>query len=153
MLMNSISSRVYDCDDTTPESYRQLRITRDGMLDPKPIKEYTDETVNDPAVKRVGERGTAIGDPAITEDEARMEVELADGHKLTRFIEASFSNLNCPLSDRQLEAKFPDQAVLALTASQVEDILRLAWQIDSLDDGGPLVGRAVLCETPELVLR
>jgi 2-methylcitrate dehydratase PrpD len=117
------------------------------------IQEYTDETVNDPAVKRVRERATAIGDPAITEDQAHMEVELADGRKLTHFIEASLGNLKRPLSDRQLEAKFRDQAVLALPATQVEDILRLTWQIDTLDDVGTLVGRAVPGEMLESVLR
>ena len=47
--------------------------------------------MNDPAVKRVRERSTASGDASVTEDQAYIEVELADGRKLTKFIEASSS--------------------------------------------------------------
>jgi 2-methylcitrate dehydratase PrpD len=42
------------------------------------IGEYTDDTVNDPNVKRVRERATAVGDPSITEDQAHIEVELSE---------------------------------------------------------------------------
>src|SRR4029077_7136807 len=45
------------------------------------IQEYTDDAVNDPAVKRVRERATAVGDPSITEDQAHIEVELVTGEK------------------------------------------------------------------------
>jgi len=103
------------------------------------IAEYTDEAVNDPAVKRVRERATASGDASITEDQAYIEVELSDGRKLTKFIEASLGNLKRPLTDRQLDAKFRDQGVLALPAAQVDRVLDLCWRIEKLDDVGDLV--------------
>ena len=106
------------------------------------IQEYTDEAVNDAAVKRVRERATAAGDPSITEDQAYIEVELSDGRTLTKFIEASLGNLKRPLSDRQLDAKFRDQGVLALPAAQVERVLQLCWRIDELPDVGELVRAA-----------
>ena len=81
------------------------------------LQEYSDETVNDPQVKRVRELATAVGDPSITEDQARIEVELADGQKLEIFIEKSLGNLNRPMTDRQLDTKFRDQAVLAISAA------------------------------------
>lgn len=102
------------------------------------IQEYTDEAVNDTAVKRVRERATAVGDPSITEDQAEIKVELADGRTLTKFIEASLGNLKRPLSDRQLDAKFRDQGVLALPAAQVDRVLELCWKIDRLDDVGEI---------------
>ena len=70
------------------------------------LDEYTDAAVNDPAVKRVRERVTATGDPSLTEDQARIEVELADGRRLTWFVEQSLGNIHRPLSDRQLDDKF-----------------------------------------------
>ncbi len=103
------------------------------------IQEYTDETVNDPPVKRVRERATAAGDPSITEDQAYIEVELTDGRTLTKFVEASLGNLKRPLSDRQLDAKFRDQGVLALPAAQVERVLELCWTADRLADAGEIV--------------
>ena len=39
------------------------------------VQEYTDEAVNDPAVKRVRELTEATGDPAITEDQAHVTVD------------------------------------------------------------------------------
>ena len=62
------------------------------------LKEFTDDAVNDPIVKRVRERVTAIADTSITEDQADIEVELQDGRKLTRFIEQSLGNVHLPLN-------------------------------------------------------
>jgi 2-methylcitrate dehydratase PrpD len=107
------------------------------------IQEYTDATVNDPAVRRVRERATAVGEPAITEDQARVDVEMMDGRVLSRFVEASIGNLARPLTDRQLDTKFRDQAVLALTAPQVDDVLASCWRIDTLDDVGEFVAGTI----------
>ena len=81
------------------------------------IQEYTDETVNDPTVRRVRELVSAVGDPSITEDQARIEVQLASGETLARFVEQSLGNVHRPMSDKQLEDKFCDQAVVALPPS------------------------------------
>jgi len=70
------------------------------------IREYTDEAVNDPQIKRVRELVSAVGDPSITEDQARIEVELASGVKFNRFVEQSLGNIHRPMTDKQLEAKF-----------------------------------------------
>jgi 2-methylcitrate dehydratase PrpD len=107
------------------------------------IQEYTDAAVNDPAVKRVRERASAVGDPAVTEDQAAIEVELADGVTLKKFVEASIGNLARPLSDSQLDAKFRDQAVLALPPADVESLIALCWRIDELDDVSEVVAAAV----------
>jgi 2-methylcitrate dehydratase PrpD len=96
------------------------------------IQEYTDAAVNDPAIKRVRESATAVGDSAITEDQANIEVELKSGKKLTRFIEKSLGNLHRPLTDQQLEEKFQNQAILAIPAPQTESLIQLCWNIDSL---------------------
>ena len=107
------------------------------------IQEYTDEAVNDPEIKRVRESATAVGDPSLTEDRAHVEVELVNGQTLSRFVEASLGNLRRPMTDRQLDDKFRDQAVLALPASQVERLIDLCWKIDDLEDVGGLVKFAV----------
>lgn len=106
------------------------------------IREYTDEAVNDPAIKRVRESATAVGDPSITEDQANIEVELVTGEKLSRFVEKSLGNIHRPMTDRQLDDKFRDQAVLALPADQVERVIELCWRIDGLTDVNELVQQA-----------
>jgi 2-methylcitrate dehydratase PrpD len=107
------------------------------------IREYTDEAVNDPQIKRVRELVSAVGDPSITEDQARIEVDLTTGARLTRFVEQSLGNIHRPMSDKQLEDKFRDQAVAALPAAQVEKAIALCWKIDELDDVAELIRAAV----------
>jgi len=112
------------------------------------LPEYSDEAVNEPAIKRVRERATAVGDSSLTEDQARVEVELTDGRKLTRFVEQSIGNLKRPLTDVQLNAKFRDQAVLALPPAQVDRLIDLCWRIETLDDVGQLVRAAMPASVP-----
>src|SRR4029453_6966610 len=107
------------------------------------IQEYTDETVNDPNVKRVRESTTAAGDDSITEDQAHFEGWLSDGRTLSRFSGESIGNLCRPFSDRQLDDKFRDQAVLALPEDQVDGLNRKCWRIDELEDVNQLIRLAV----------
>jgi len=107
------------------------------------LREYTDEAVNDPVIKRVREATTATGDPTITEDQAHIEVELTDGRRVNKFVEQSLGNIHRPLTDAQLDEKFRDQAVLVLPASDVETLIQLCWKIDQLDDVGEVVNAAI----------
>jgi 2-methylcitrate dehydratase PrpD len=107
------------------------------------LPEYTDDAVNEPLVKRVREATTAVGDPSVTEDQSRIEVELADGRCLSRFVEQSLGNIHRPLTDEQLAGKFRDQAVLVLPAADVDALIDMCWQIDELDDVGELVTLAI----------
>lgn len=107
------------------------------------LQEYTDAAVNDPAVKRIRELATALGDPSITEDQAHIEVELNDGRKFSRFVEKSLGNIHRPLSDAQLNDKFSDQAVLALPLERVDSLLDRCWNIDRLADVNELIEAAV----------
>jgi 2-methylcitrate dehydratase PrpD len=107
------------------------------------LREYTDEAVNDPAIKRVREMTTATGDPSVTEDQAKVEIELHDGRRLSKFVEQSLGNIHRPLTDKQLDEKFRDQAVLVLPAREVESLIQLCWRIDQLDDVGELVTATV----------
>ena len=107
------------------------------------IQEYTDAGVNDPQVKRVREHTTAVGDPTLTEDQAFIEVELTSGEKLCRLVKQSLGNLSRPLTDKQLEAKFRDQAVVALPAAQVEKLIDQCWRIEELTDVGELIRATV----------
>jgi len=107
------------------------------------LQDYTDEAVNDPEVKRVRECTTAVGDPSITEDQALLEVELATGETLTKFVPRSIGNVHRPMTDRQLEDKFRDQARLVLPDGQVEALIDLCWRIDELDDAAAIVDAAL----------
>jgi hypothetical protein len=68
---------------------------------------------------------------------------LKDGRRLTTFVEQSLGNIHRPLSDRQLDDKFRDQAVLVLPEPDVNVLIDLCWRIDALDDVGELVNAAL----------
>ncbi len=104
------------------------------------IREYTDEAVNDPAIKRVRESATCRGRSVAHGRSGRNRSGTDDsGEKLSRFVEKSLGNIHRPLTNQQLEEKFRDQAVLALPAERVERIIELCWRIDQLADVNELV--------------
>ncbi len=107
------------------------------------LQEYSDETVNDPRIRKVRESVTAVGDPGITEDQAKIEVELSNGTTISKFVSESLGNIKRPLSNQQLEAKFRDQAAFALPAHKVERLIELCWSIDELSDVNTLVQTAI----------
>ena len=111
------------------------------------LAEYSDEAVNDPQVKRVRERTTAVGDPSVTEDQARSRSSSWAARRSRLFVKTSLGNLNRPMTDRQLNAKFRDQAVLALPAAQVDTLLDLCWRIDGLADVKEIIAAAVPAAT------
>jgi 2-methylcitrate dehydratase PrpD len=97
------------------------------------LQEYTDATVNDPVIRRVRELVVAEADPAVTEDQSRVRVTLLDGQTHEHFVEQSIGNIHRPLSDRQLDQKFRDQAMIVLPEAKVEALLERCWRMDSLD--------------------
>jgi len=108
------------------------------------LREYTDEAVNDPDVKAVRECATReADDPTVTEDGVHVELELTDGRVLEKRLTASLGNLQRPLTDDQLSAKFRDQATLAISAEQAEDALELSWRIDELAEAAEHVDATV----------
>jgi 2-methylcitrate dehydratase PrpD len=108
------------------------------------LREYTDEAVDDPDVKAVRERATReADDPTVTEDGVHVELELTDGRLLEKRLTASLGNLQRPLTDEQLSAKFRDQATLAISPEQAEQALELSWRVDALDDVAELVDATV----------
>lgn len=107
------------------------------------LQEFTDEAIRDPVLRRLRDVTTAEADPSITEDQAHIEVTLADGTTLNHFVEASLGNVRRPLSDEQLIDKFRDQAVVALPPAQVDAVIAQCRQIDSLADAGDVARAAV----------
>jgi 2-methylcitrate dehydratase PrpD len=102
------------------------------------IQEFSDAAASDPVLASIRERVIPVGDPAITEDQSDVTVELEDGQTLHRFIECSLGNVKRPLSDRQLEEKFRDQA-----GAVSDRVIEMCWRFEELRNVGDLV-RATL---------
>jgi 2-methylcitrate dehydratase PrpD len=99
------------------------------------LEEFSDAAAHDPLLKRVRELVTPVADSSITEDQSDIEVELADGRVLHRFVECSLGNIRRPLSDAQLEDKLRDQARIP----EVDRLIRMCWQLDEVEDVSELV--------------
>ena len=103
------------------------------------LQEYTDAAANDPLIKRVRERVSAVGDASITEDQSHVEVDLENGRTIRRFVEQSLGNLRRPLTDRQLEEKFRDQAAPRISDAQADKLIDLCWRLDELQDVNEII--------------
>ena len=106
------------------------------------LAEFTDEAVNDPALKRIRLLTEANRDPSVEEDGVVVQVRLKDGRSLDMHLTGSLGNLKRPLSDAQLEAKFRDQARV-ITPEQAHEAIRACWTIDQLDDAARLIAPCI----------
>ena len=106
------------------------------------LGEFTDDVVNEPLVQRVRARVESTGDPSVSEDGVRVEVELAGGQRLRIDLDHSLGNLERPLSDAQLEEKFLDQSGV-LPDAQARELISACWRIEEMEDVAGLVALAV----------
>lgn len=102
------------------------------------LQEFTDAAVADPVLTRLRDRVRVSGDDGVTEDQVDIVVRMADGRQHQLFVEQSLGNIHRPLDNAALEDKFRDQAVLALPAAQVEQLIADCWRIDTLADAGAI---------------
>ncbi len=104
--------------------------------------DFTDEAVNDAALKRTRLLAEAHGDPAVHEDNVVVSVRLKDGRKVGMHLTESLGNLKRPLSDEQLEVKFRDQSTV-ITPGQADEAIMACWTIDQLDDAARLIAPCI----------
>src|SRR5262249_48713293 len=107
------------------------------------LAEFTDEAGYDPDIKTERLKTTAIGDPGVAEDAARAELELANGQRIVQNVEHAIGNLARPMTDRELEEKFRDQAARVLPSRQVSELIAQCWKTGELADVRELIATAV----------
>jgi 2-methylcitrate dehydratase PrpD len=105
--------------------------------------QFTEACVRDPRVVAVRNRVSAKVDAAIGRTEARVTIRTRDGRAFNRHVEHALGTLARPMSDADLEAKFRGLAGEVLPAAQVEEIIKLCWQLPALRDAGTLARAAV----------
>ena len=103
------------------------------------VGEFTDEVVNDPTVRQVRERISASADPSLAEDAVVAEVTLADGSRIVKHVLHAIGNVERPMSDRELEEKFRDQAGEVIPAARMDEVVATCWKLEELADCRPLV--------------
>lgn len=100
--------------------------------------QYSDACVRDPALIALRDRVVVTIDPTLHEDQARVSLRLADGRTLDTFVEHAVGSKDRPMSDAELETKFRGLVGSILSEMETERLMRLCWQVDTLQDVGVL---------------
>jgi 2-methylcitrate dehydratase PrpD len=106
------------------------------------IADFTDEAANDPAMRRLRDLTDAIGDDSVIDDAVVIKVTLKDGREVGMTLDQSLGNLERPLSDAQLEAKFRAQSGV-ITPAQADAAIAACWGVEDLDDVGALIAHCI----------
>jgi|SRR5579875_1904365 len=104
------------------------------------VAEFTDEVVNDPAIRRVRDLVVATADQGLLDDAVVAEVTMASGERITKHVEHALGNVLRPMTDGELEEKFRDQ-VAPLLGRDVNDVIAQCWNLESLVDCRGFVAR------------
>ena len=106
------------------------------------LAQFTDENVKNAAIQSIASKVRIITNPGIPMDSMtplEMRVKLRNGEILSQRIEAAKGEPENPLSQAELSAKFKDCASAALSLKEVDKVLELASNLESLKDITPLM--------------
>jgi 2-methylcitrate dehydratase PrpD len=102
-------------------------------------EEYSDATVQNPQVIALRDRTTATAEKGIREDEAYVTITLKDGRVLEKHVPHAIGSLERPMSDVELEAKFRHLTEVVIGPAATDELIALAWKIESLADLSSIV--------------
>ena len=106
-------------------------------------KQYSDSAVLNPVVVALRDRVTAIIDPSIKEEQARVTIFLKDGRKLEMFIAHAIGSVERPMTDADLEAKVIDLAEGIIPAKQAQHLIELCWNVEKLSNAAEIAQAGV----------
>ncbi len=106
-------------------------------------RQYTDERVHDPVVKRLREKVSAQPDASLGEDAAYVRLVLVDGRVFERHIKHAAGSTDNPMSDRELDAKFRALAQGVLPEGQLEAVLEKCRAVGELENVAEIARLAV----------
>jgi 2-methylcitrate dehydratase PrpD len=95
------------------------------------VAEFEMPAVTDAALARFRGRVAARLDESLPRGAARVQLRLADGSELMRTVTTPRGSLEVPLTDRELEAKFRDNASLGGLGARSDALLGELWALDA----------------------
>ncbi|HJO10750.1 MAG: MmgE/PrpD family protein [Gammaproteobacteria bacterium] len=105
--------------------------------------EFTDATVQNGEVIALRGKVTAQIDENVSEEEAFVSITLNDGSVLDKHVEHAIGSMERPMTREALEQKFSGQAASALPVDQIERVMALCWDIESITDINELIRATV----------
>jgi 2-methylcitrate dehydratase PrpD len=96
--------------------------------------EFTDAVVRDAEVVELRDKVVAQMDESVSEEEAFVSITLHDGTVLNKHVEHAIGSFERPMTTESLEKKLKDQALSALPADQIDRVMAMCWDVESLHD-------------------
>lgn len=103
------------------------------------VAEFELPAVTDPTIRALREKVRAECDPSLPPGGAVVTAETRDGRSLTVRIDAARGSAAQPLSDRELEAKFRDNAARSGNDADAEERIARIWAIEQATSLSPLM--------------
>ncbi|GGG48535.1 hypothetical protein GCM10010964_39850 [Caldovatus sediminis] len=103
------------------------------------VREFSPPVVADPAVAALRRKVRAEADGSLPVGAAAVEVETAGGGTLRSVVMHARGSRERPLSDRELEAKFAENARLGGFAGDTARLIEEVWRLDEAGGVGPLM--------------
>ncbi|HUN45632.1 MAG TPA: MmgE/PrpD family protein [Stellaceae bacterium] len=103
------------------------------------VREFEAAAVADPATAALRRKVRAELDAAIPAGGAAVTVETSDGRREAVRVDHARGSAERPLSDRDLEAKFRDNAALAGALARADAQIAALWAIEEAPSLGPLL--------------
>ena len=103
------------------------------------VPEFEAAAVADPAIAALRRKVRAELDATIPAGGAAVTVETSDGRRETVRVDHARGSAERPLSDRDLEAKFRENAGLAGAAARADAQITALWAIEEAPSLGPLL--------------
>ncbi|KAK8129170.1 hypothetical protein PG999_001550 [Apiospora kogelbergensis] len=100
--------------------------------------QFTDEVVRNATVAALREKVTVVNDETVTEHEASVTVEFADGTKLEYHVEHALGSFENPLDDKFLKTKFIEQVTRSIGQAKAEKAFSAYIGIANATDVGAL---------------
>ncbi len=100
--------------------------------------EFSDAAVLDPATVALRKKVRIERDESIGRVQSHVFITLRDGRRLERRVEQALGTLERPMTDADLEAKFRGLAEGVLGAAQIEEVIRMCWDVENLIDAGAI---------------
>ena len=104
---------------------------------------FTDEAANAPELVALRRKVKATSDASIHEDQVEIQIDLADGQTVTRFVEHAIGSIHRPLSNEQLVEKFARQSEPVIGEARTKALMDLAWRLPDLSDAAEVARASV----------
>jgi len=98
------------------------------------VADFEMPAVTDPALAAFRAKVTAMLDESLPRGAARVTVRLADGREAEATVTAPRGSIGNPLTDREIEAKFRDNAAIGGFAPRCEEQIAAVWALEEAPD-------------------